>query len=163
MPGEVVVRELFRLDEMVVVYPLIAQLNPELDEATFRRRLGEMLEERGYRLIAAYLEDRLVGVAGFWIGTQLWCGRYVEPDNVVVDSSLRGGGIGRRLMEWIEAEGERIGCEVMKLEAYAARTRTRQFYRRIGFAEPGVVMLKPLAAAGDGAMEAIEAKNADLR
>lgn len=155
--SDITIRELVGMTELRTIYPLIQQLNPEVDEALFLERLAAMLEQGNYRCIAAYRDDQLVGAAGFWIGTQLWCGRFVEPDNVVVDRELRSGGIGGLLMQWIEAEGEQLGCELMKLEAYAERTRTRSFYRRIGFEEPGIVMVKPLPK-GAGTLETIRAK-----
>ena len=155
--SDVTIRELVGLDQFRDVYPLVQQLNPEIDEELFIERLAAMLDEGSYRCIAAYRDEQLVGIAGFWIGTQLWCGKYVEPDNVVVDQALRGSGIGGLLMAWIEAEGNRLGCEVMKLEAYAQRTRTRELYRRAGFEEPGIVMIKPLDR-GTQTIEAIHAK-----
>jgi GNAT superfamily N-acetyltransferase len=158
---EIVIRELVGRDEMVTAYPLIRQLNPELAEPIFFERLTRMLGEGGYRCIAAYLGDRMIGVAGFWVGTQLWCGTYIEPDNVVVDDRERGAGVGKRLMQWIEAEGERLDCEIMKLEAYAQRLRTREFYRRDGFEEPGIVMVKTLSK-GIATLEAIRAKDRAL-
>ena len=42
------------------------------------------------------------------------------------------------MMDWIEAEARWLGCDVLKPEAYAERTRTREF------GEPGIVMVKPL-------------------
>ena len=109
--SNLVIRELMSADEMHSIFPLIQQLNPEIDEPLFSSRLTSMREEGGYRCIASYRDERMVGVAGFWVGTQLWCGKYVEPDNVVVDREERSGGIGGLMMDWIEAEAQRLGCE----------------------------------------------------
>jgi GNAT superfamily N-acetyltransferase len=157
---EVAVRELEGLVEIAATYPLMRQLNPELDEDTFRARLGRMLSEGGYRCIAAYRDGKIVGVAGFWVGTALWCGSYIEPDNVVVDRDARGHGIGAMMMNWIEREGERLRCGIVKLECYAERRRTRSFYLGVGYGELGVVMMKTL---DDAAGSAISAKNGELR
>lgn len=157
MVNDVTVRELIGFAQMRSMFPLIRQSNPELDEPTFESRLQRMLEGGGYRCVAAYRDDLMVGVSGFWVGTALWCGTYVEPDNVVVDREQRSGGIGGQLMAWIEAEADRLGCEIMKLETYAARTRTREFYRRQGFEEPGIVMIKTLSKGAE-TFEAIRTK-----
>jgi GNAT superfamily N-acetyltransferase len=155
----VTITELNGLSEMLVtVFPLINQSNPDIDAPTFEARLSAMLEEGGYRCIAAIRDGAVVGVAGFWIGTQIWCGRYCEPDNLVVDEALRSGGIGKAMMDWIETEAHRLGCLMLKLETYAERTRARSFYRRIGYAEPGVVMVKTLPAPGAMTIEHILAK-----
>ncbi len=147
MTEQLDIRELTGIDELRTIFPLVRQLNPDVDEPLFLARLEAMLAEGGYRCIAAYRDGAMVGVAGFWTGTHLWSGKYVEPDNVVVDTALRSGGIGQRLMDWIEAEAIRLGCDMMKLEAYAERTRTRDFYKRMGFGEPGIVMVKTLGRA----------------
>ncbi len=145
-------------DMMTTLFPLINQSNPEIDRDTFEQRLAAMLEQGGYRCIAAYQDGVAVGVAGFWIGTQIWSGRYCEPDNLVVDRDRRSGGIGKLMMDWIEAEARRLGCLMLKLEAYAERTRTRAFYRREGYGEPGIVMIKTLPALGAMTMDEILAK-----
>jgi GNAT superfamily N-acetyltransferase len=152
--ADVTLRELNGFTEMTSTFPLIHQSNPDLDEPVFHERIGHMLAEGGYRCIAAYRDGTMVGVAGFWVGTALWCGSYIEPDNVVVDQAQRSGGIGAVMMEWIEAEGRRLGCGIMKLEAYATRERTRAFYRRIGYKELGVVMMKSLSEAAGAAIDA---------
>jgi GNAT superfamily N-acetyltransferase len=157
---EVAIHELKGFAAISTSFRLISQLNPELDGPTFRARLRQMLDGDGYRCIAAYRNGAMVGVAGFWVGTALWCGRYIEPDNVVVDKEVRSGGIGGLLMTWIEQEGARLGCAVIKLECYAERQRTRSFYRARGFEELGIVMLKPLDSAAGAA---ITAKNGELR
>ncbi len=160
MLNDISVRELVGLEELRAIFPLVHQLNPEIDEPVFLSRLQAMLDEGGYRCIAAYRDGVMIGVAGFWVGTQLWCGRFVEPDNVVVDRNQRSGGIGAMLMQWIEAEAIRLGCEMMKLEAYAERHRTRAFYQRMGFGEPGVVMVKTLPRDGAQTLDDILAKGA---
>ena len=157
--SEITIRELDGLSEMLVaLFPLINQSNPDIDESTFNSRLSAMLEQGGYRCIAAERDGAVVGVAGCWIGTQIWCGRYCEPDNLVVDEALRSGGVGKAMMDWIELEAQRLGCLMLKLETYAERTRARAFYRREGYAEPGVVMIKTLAGPRAMTIEQIIAK-----
>lgn len=156
---DVSIRELDGLgDMMTTLFPLITQSNPEIDRNTLEERITAMLAEGGYRCIAAYRDGVAVGVAGFWVGTQIWCGLYCEPDNLVVDRDLRSGGIGKLMMDWIEAEARRLGCLMLKLEAYAERTRTRAFYKREGYGEPGVVMIKTLPAPGAMTLDEILAK-----
>ena len=155
---DVTIRELNGIDELHSIFPLVHQSNPELDEPLFRERLAAMLAGGGYRCIAAFRDNAMVGVAGFWTGVQLWCGRFIEPDNVVVDRAVRGGGVGGLMMAWIEAEAVRLGCEMLKLETYAERTRTRNFYKSIGYGEPGIVMVKTLPTPGAMTLADIMAK-----
>ncbi len=143
--AEVRVRELKIFREIVRIFPLVCQLNPDIDERSFRGCLKRMLKE-GYRCIGAFSRksDSLIGCAGFWTGTRFWCGAFIEPDNVVVDRAHRSMGIGKKLMEWIEREGLRRKCRILKLETYTVNTNARRFYGQKAYEEPGVVMVKPL-------------------
>jgi GNAT superfamily N-acetyltransferase len=138
------IRELLGFDDIRQILPLVQQLNPDVDATTFDTRLHAMLQE-GYRCIAAFSDTGvMLGCSGFWVGTRFWCGSFIEPDNVVVDAAHRSHGIGAALVAWIEAEGVKLGCEITKLDAYTIRVKSRDFYKRLGYDEPGVVLLKPL-------------------
>lgn len=146
------------------IFPLIAQLNPDVTKKLFLTYLGKMRKE-GYRCIGAFLLSQakakkpiLAGCAGFWTGTRFWCGPWIEPDNVVVDRNYRGMGIGDALMKWIEREGRRRKSRIIRLEAYAANTSARAFYARQSYEELGVVILKPLTVDADEWRRQIKAR-----
>lgn len=145
MEDEVIIRELIGLDEILSIFPVFRQGNPHLEETSFRKRLSAMTEQGNYRCIAAYVDERMVGVSGFWIGTQLWSGKYIEADHVVVDEAVRGSGIGARLMAWIEAEGERQECSIFRAAMVLGKQRTHQFYERNGFFDDALIMVKSLS------------------
>lgn len=147
---EIIVRELNGFEEIRTIFPLISQLNPDITETEFLERLKVMLCE-GYRCIGAFSAPVfntgagfMLGCAGFWVGTRLWCGKFIEPDNLVVNRQHRGCGVGDKLMEWIEEEGKTHNCHIVKLEAYAVNTNARAFYVRKSYEEPGIVIVKPL-------------------
>jgi GNAT superfamily N-acetyltransferase len=142
--NEVIIRELSGVDQTMTIFPLYSQTS-HLSEVAVRQRLSAMLAQNNYRCIAAYVNERMVGVAGFWTGTQLWCGKYVEADHVVVDSALRSQGIGGKLMAWIEAEGERTECAVIRIAMVLDKKRTHQFYVRNGYFDDGLLMVKALS------------------
>ncbi|MGK6316147.1 GNAT family N-acetyltransferase [Neorhizobium sp. DT-125] len=144
MSEKVAIRELFGLEQMMTIFPLYSQVS-HLSEGAVRERLSAMLAQNNYRCIAAYVDERMVGLSGFWTGTQLWCGKYVEADHVVVDSKLRSRGIGGKLMAWIEAEGERTECAVIRITMALGRERTHQFYARNGYFDDGLLMVKALS------------------
>lgn len=63
----------------------------------------------------------------------------------MIDENHRRLGIGEKLMAWIEVEGKRHNCQIVKLEAYAANIKARAFYERLKYDELGVVILRPLS------------------
>ena len=141
---EVVIRELIGIEEISTIFPLYRRHN-SMREALFRERIAAMIAQGNYRCIAAYLGDRMVGISGLWTGTFLWTGKYVEPDHVVVDPELRSHGIGAKLLEWIEREGERLGCDVSKVAMMIGRDRAHKFYSRNGYSDDGLILVKPLS------------------
>ncbi|MFS2154461.1 GNAT family N-acetyltransferase [Rhizobium sp. Rhizsp42] len=160
MASDIEIGELFGLEEVVAIYPLFRQVNT-LDEASFRARLSAMCAQGNYRCIAAYMDGRMVGAAGFWIGTQLWCGKYVEADNVVVDVAARGMGIGAGLMAWIEAEGEREACALLRIAAVLSNVDARRFYARNGFFDDGILMAKALSRGAAAFPEYVARRDSD--
>jgi GNAT superfamily N-acetyltransferase len=144
MTGDTIIRELTGIEEIATIFPLNTQVS-HLSEATFRERLAAMIAQGNYRCIAAYIGTRMVGAAGFWSSTQLWCGPYVEADHVVVDPDMRSRGIGAALMGWIEAEAERTGAATIRIAMILGRERTHQFYRRNGYFDDGLLMVKALS------------------
>lgn len=149
MTEEVTIRELKKVEEMLAAFPLFAQGSSHLEETLFQQRLAAMVGQGNYRCIGAYSGSKLGGISGFWIGTQLWCGRYIEADHVVVDRTLRSSGIGTRLMAWIEVEGERAGCNVFRVTMMLGKERTHAFYERNGFFDDGLLMVKALTRGRD--------------
>lgn len=123
------------------MYPLIRILNPAMSKALFTRRIKAMLP-LGYRAVAAFLGDEMVGVSGFWIRTRLWCGKQLDMDNFVVSPTLRGGGLGKRIVEWIEQRALAEQCELIVLDSYAQSHLTHRFYFRAGFTITGYHLTK---------------------
>lgn len=71
-------------------------------------------------------------------------GLYCQVEAVRTEASLRGQGIGRRLMEHVEAEARRRGAARMQLTSNRARTDAHRFYERLGYEASHVGMKKYL-------------------
>jgi N-acetylglutamate synthase-like GNAT family acetyltransferase len=74
-------------------------------------------------------------------------------DNVAVDPAQQGGGVGRRLLEYAEAEARREGFDSIYLLTHELMSENLELYERIGYVEfdrrpPGegylVYLRKPL-------------------
>ena len=91
--------------------------------------------------------SRIVGeaggtISGYWIGHKLYCGKYLEVDNFVVDDAHRSSGVGEHLLNWMTEEAKREGCELMMLDAYVENFKAHRFYYRQGFHARGFHYLR---------------------
>lgn len=65
-------------------------------------------------------------------------------EDVVVDESQRGQGIGRRMMDHALARAREAGCYKLALSSNLKRTRAHAFYESLGFERHGLSFLVPL-------------------
>ena len=128
---DITVRELAE-DELPRIMPLIEKHNAKIEPAELRRRL-EVMIPHGYHCIAAFEKDRIVGVAGYWLGARFYCGEFMDVDNVVVEESLRSRGIGLKLMDWVHEKSRQLGCKVVVLDSYVTYVGAHKFYFRQGY------------------------------
>ncbi len=137
---------LIPIDQLHVILPLVKMLNPDIDEAVLARRLDEM-PGQGYQCAGAYLEGQLVGICGLWIATRFYCGKHLEPDNVVVHPDYRSLGVGQKLMAWVYDHARAQSCQVVELNSYVGSPRAHKFYFKEGFAILGFHFQKRLSEA----------------
>ena len=137
-----IIRELSK-DEIARIYPFANMLNPSMGEPRFAVLIQQMLTD-GYRCAGIFDDGTLIGICGFWIRTQFFSGRQVEPDNVIVLDAYRGCGMGKQLMEWVEKLAKQEGCESAFLKSYTANTTSHRFYLNAGYRIEGFGFLKEL-------------------
>lgn len=132
-------------EDLTAAAQLLALLNSETPPPLIVERLETLLHDHGhYQLIGAFANGVLVGVAGAWIATKIWCGRYLEIDNLVVADNQRSSGVGSRLIAHLEALGRELDCKVLVLDSYTANTPSHRLYHRLGFEIWGFHFIKPL-------------------
>lgn len=142
MPAnKIIIKEFQREKEMIAVFSLIKQLNPDLKISSYKKYLQEMLKN-GYRMVGAFEDDTCVGLSGFWISTKIYSGKYLEVDNFIVDKAHRSKKIGSKLCKWMEQTARKNNCETLMLDAYAENIPAHKFYYREGYYVRGFHFLK---------------------
>jgi len=130
-------------DEMMACYDLIKQLNPKLNQAEYAHMLIEMTTNK-YKQLIAIQNDIIIGVCGFWINTKIYTGKYIELDNVVVDTQIRNQNIGEQLCLKLLEIAEKEQCKVAMLDAYLENEAAHRFYERLGYRKKGFHFIKKL-------------------
>lgn len=115
------------------------RLMPQLSEhlcALSARELQAVVGSDHAALFAAWDEDRIVGVL-----TLVWydvpSGRKAWIEDVVVDASQRGRGVGEMLVRTAVEHARKIGAARVSLTSSPQRTAAHALYRKVGFEEYG--------------------------
>lgn len=125
---------------------LLHHLNPEIPPIELAARLHRIRGDHPhYQLHGVFDGDgHLIGVAASWIGTRIWCGKYLEIDNLVIDPAARGGGAGTAIIRHLEALATKAACQVVLLDTYTNNHASHRLYHRLGFEIWGYHFVKPL-------------------
>lgn len=142
--NEVVIKELNSHEEMLKAYPIVRQRYLEMSLENFSAQILEMIERNNFKIIAAYLDDEIVGVTGYWVSRMLYCGRYIQLSSFIVDEEKRGHGIGKKLLAEVEKIGKKFNCEKIALDSYIENKKSHPLYFREGFHIRGFHFMKDL-------------------
>jgi ribosomal protein S18 acetylase RimI-like enzyme len=117
-----------------------------------RERLVPALERHpGCLVLLAFAGERPVGIAVCFFGFSTFHARpLLNVHDLAVLPECRGIGIGRALLEGVEAHARRAGCCRLTLEVQDDNARARALYARFGFGDfmvadsPTRFLMKPL-------------------
>lgn len=110
-------------DDILAVRRRLIQSNLAASSIGDSRDLAVLVRDAGGQVVA--------GVTG-----TVW-GSCLEIGFVWVHDAWRGQGVGRRLMDVMEAEARQRGCRVISLDTYTFQAP--DFYRKLGYQEFGRV------------------------
>jgi GNAT superfamily N-acetyltransferase len=139
-------RELNGLDEMLQTLDVLQELYPSLTPENYLADLKDMLPNNRYGQVAVFDGDTCVGVSGFWIGTKLWCGKYLEIDNLVVSAKVRSKGVGKMIFDYLAEKAKQEECSMVSLDSYTSNFKAHKFFYNEGFAPKGFHFINILDA-----------------
>ena len=124
---------LARSDEIAA----IANMSRELIENGLpwswnEQRVGYCLKNRDCVVLAARDRRRLVGFA-----IMEFYDEHAHLSLLAVQRGSQRQGIGRQLVEWLEASARTAGTFVVQLEVRASNDDAHRFYQRLGYREAG--------------------------
>ena len=95
------VREMNGIEEMLQYLSLLNELYPSLTAVAYETELTDMLKHN-YGQVGVFDGEDCIGISGFWLGNKLWCGKYLELDNIVVSNKHRSRGVGKLLFDFLK-------------------------------------------------------------
>jgi ribosomal protein S18 acetylase RimI-like enzyme len=114
----------------------------DLPEAVQRDLVAGLRRHPTTMIVLAYDGERPIGVAVCFVGFSTFFARpVVNIHDLSVIPGYRGQGVGRRLLEHVEARARELGCAKLTLEVNAGNVGAQHLYRRFGFSDgtPGGV------------------------
>ena len=95
------IKELTTKEEMLAQIELMKYLYPKFTLEKYESYLVEMIPHN-YNQVAVFENEVCVAVSGFWSGTKLWSGKYIEIDNFIVHPEHRSKGLGKMMTDYID-------------------------------------------------------------
>lgn len=141
------VKELKTIEEMLPHLGVLQELYPNLELESYIRMLQDMIPHN-YAQVGIFILDKCVAISGYWLGTKIWCGPYLELDNVIVCEEARGTGAGKLIQQYLEEKASKLNCSIMVLDAYTSNFKAHRFYYNQGYAPRGFHFIKILDEEG---------------
>ena len=141
------IKELKSKEEMLNTFHLLLEVYPNLTIEQYSEELDEMLPHN-YGQVAIYKDQTCIGVTGFWIGTKIWSGKYLELDNVVISKKHRSEGAGKVLFDYMENKAKQLDCNMLALDSYTDNFKAHKFFYKQNYIPRGFHFLRILNKKG---------------
>jgi GNAT superfamily N-acetyltransferase len=141
------IKELTTLQQMLAQFSIIQYLYPKMTIEKYQSFLEEMIP-KDYKQVAVFDGETCVGLTGFWFGTKLWTGKYVEIDNFIVHPDHRKKGVGKIISQYIDQKAKQLNCTCIVLDAFTGNFPAHRFYYNQGYAPRGFHFIKTIDENG---------------
>lgn len=144
LPSGIVLRHARGPEELTACFPVIALLRPRLKGvAEWVERASGMAAD-GYRVLAAWDDNRVVAVAGYRVTENLIHDHFLYVDDLVTAEDERGRGLGAALLRELSVIAVDEYCRCLVLDTAATNENARRFYKREGLIDAVIGFVKPV-------------------
>jgi GNAT superfamily N-acetyltransferase len=141
------VKELITLNEMLQQFNTMQFLYPNMTLERYQSFLTDMIP-KSYKQVAVFENNVCLGLTGFWFGTKLWTGKYIEIDNFIVHPNYRQKGVGKIISNYIDAKAKALNCTCIVLDAFTGNFPAHKFYYNLGYVPRGFHFIKTIDENG---------------
>ena len=138
------IKDLSTKNSMIEAFSLIHQMYKKMNYEVFEINLDEMILRNDYKMVAGFHNEKMIAVSGYWIAKMLYCGRYLQASNLVVDENFRGRGAGKQILNYLENKARDLGCDKMVLDSYTENKKSHSLYFGEDFYIRGFHFMKDL-------------------
>lgn len=131
-----IIKDIQSKAEMLETFPVLRRMYPSLTFEAYHEEL-ELMLSNGYGQLLVLENDVCLGLSGYWFNSKLWCGKYLECDNVIILEEHRSKGIGKILFDALKKKAEELDCTMMALDSYTDNFKAHKFFYNQGFVPRG--------------------------
>jgi GNAT superfamily N-acetyltransferase len=123
------------LDALLELYVQLSPGNAAIDRGSAAQGLARMLAHPGVSLLVAEIDGRVAGTVTLVLVPNLThdARPWIQLENMVVDQSIRRGGVGRALISAAEQLAARTNAYKIQLQSADHRRGAHAFYQAAGF------------------------------
>ncbi|GBG14664.1 GCN5 family acetyltransferase [Novimethylophilus kurashikiensis] len=114
--------------EIHACFPVMHELRPHLEEASFVAQVQRQHHNHGYQLVYVVEQGQVVAAAGFRVGEYLAWGKTFYLDDLITASTTRQHGYGGRLLDWLLEKAGELGCRQFHLDSGMQRHDAHRLY-----------------------------------
>jgi ribosomal protein S18 acetylase RimI-like enzyme len=140
----IIIRDLATKNDILKSHHLVLQQYKNLDYSSFEIAIDEMINRHNYKILAGFLDDKMVAIAGYWLARMLYCGRYLQVSNLIVDENFRSLGFGKKLLKELENIATKENCQKIVLDSYTENKQSHSLYYGENFYIRGLHFMKDL-------------------
>lgn len=122
--------------EMLKNFELLKEMYHTLTLEEYSNELDVMIPHN-YGQVCVIEHGECIGLSGYWIGSKLWCGKYIECDNVVVAKKHRRRGVANLIFDFLKQKAQKEGCSMLALDSYTDNFEAHRFFYTEGFVPRG--------------------------
>lgn len=138
------IKHIENIGDLEASFTVMKELRPHLrNHATYAIQVDHQ-RAQGYRLLAAWRDGAIVGLAGYRLMDNLLYGRFVYVDDLVVTATLQRSGLGERLLQAARQQAVDLHCEHFVLDTGLHMALAQRFYFRQGLLARGMHFVEPL-------------------
>jgi ribosomal protein S18 acetylase RimI-like enzyme len=144
MQSQVEIKHIESEADLEASFSVMQELRPHLsDRATYKEQVARQ-RTQGYRLLAAWRNGAIVGLAGYRLQDNLLYGRFVYVDDLVVSAALHRSRFGERLLQAARQQAIALDCRHFVLDTGLHMALAQRFYFRQGLLAKGMHFVEPL-------------------
>jgi len=141
---KITIKEINDLNQMHEAFEVVNMMYQDMELETYKSIIEEMVNRNDYKMIGAFLDGELIGVCGYWIFTMLYCKRYIQISNLVINPKFRNLGIGKKILKHAESIGQKNKCNKIVLDSYTQNTKSHSLYFKEGYHIRGFHFMKSI-------------------